>query len=277
VRKRDGGYNYATSDLATILHRVETLGTTQIDYVVGIAQKQHFEMVFATARKAGWVDGVALRHLGFGNMLAPSGKPFKTREGGAFKLKDLLDQSVARARTVVESSEDRDLTPEQVDEISETVGIAAVKYFDLSHSLASDYKFELDTMLALDGNTAPYMLYAYARIRSIGRKAGVDFDTLPGGGEIRLEHPSEIALGKKLLQFADVIEQVAADSRLNLLTEYLYDLSRTFSRFYDRKVGVRVIDAPPEERASRLRLSEITSRTLKLGLSLLGIKALEQM
>ena len=279
VQKRDGGYNYATSDLATILERVETLGARRILYVVGIAQRQHFEMVFAAVRQAGWAgDTVAMEHLGFGNMLAPSGKPFKTREGGTFKLRDLLDEAVAKARSVVErGTTEGEFSAEEVEHIAQTVGLSAVKYFDLSHSLQSDYKFDLDTMLALEGNTAPYMLYAVARIRSIGRNANVDFASL-SAYPIRLEHPVEIALAKKLLGLVDVIDQVARDSRLNFLTEYLYDLSRTFSRFYDRKLGVRVVDASPENvRQSRLRLCELTARTLDLGLSLLGIRTLDRM
>jgi arginyl-tRNA synthetase len=285
VRKSDGGFNYATSDLATILDRVETLKATRIVYVVGLAQKQHFEMLFAAARKVGWIGpDVCLEHLGFGNMLSKAGTPFKTREGGTVKLKALLDEAVARARRVVEEQSpeegrvQRSFTPQQMDAIAETVGLAAVKYFDLSHSMTSDYRFDLDTMLAMEGNTAPYMLYAYARIRSIGRKAGVDYRELPADVPIRLDHPSEIALAKKLLQFADAIEVVGRELRPNVLTDYLYDLAKAFSRFYDKKLGVRVIDATPETvRTSRLRLCDITARVLRLGLRLLGIDTVDQM
>ena len=277
VRKRDGGYNYATSDLATIVHRVDELNVDGIVYVVGSPQKQHFEMVFATVKKAGWAPDVWMEHLGFGSMLAPSGKPFKTREGGTFKLKDLLDQAVEKARGVLSGSEGRSFSEDEMDDISEAVGIAAIKYFDLSHNLAKDYKFELDSMLALDGNTAPYMMYAYARIRSIGRKAEIDFDAMEAA-PLLLEHPAEIALAKKILRFADVLDMVERDLRPNVLTDYLYDLSRVFSRFYDRKLGVRVIDADPVEvRASRLRLCELTARTLRIGLELLGIRTVEKM
>ena len=285
VRKADGGFNYASSDLATILHRVEQLGATRIIYVVGLPQKQHFEMVFAAARKVGWVtEDVSMVHLGFGSMLSATGKPFKTREGGTVKLKDLLDEAVAKARKVVESQLDekrgggRAFTKEQVDHIAETVGLAAVRYFDLSHSLASDYKFDFATMLSLEGNTAPYMLYAYARIRSIARKADVDFAALPSDAPIVLEHPSEIALALKLLQFGDTIGTVVRDLRLNLLTEYLFELAKAFSRFYDKKIGVRIIDASPDSvRISRLRLCDLTARTLALGLRLLGIETLDRM
>ena len=285
VRKSDGGFNYATSDLATIVHRIEVLKATRIVYVVGLAQKQHFEMVFAAARKVGWVrPEVRLEHLGFGNMLSKAGTPFKSREGGTVKLKDLLDEAVARARRVVEKEEpdearvQRSFTSQQMDAIAETVGLAAVKYFDLSHSMSSDYRFDLDTMLAMEGNTAPYMLYAYARIRSIGRKAGVDFRALPADAPVILEHPSEIALAKKILQFADAVEVVGRELKPNVLTDYLYDLAKAFSRFYDKRLGVRVIDASPEAvRVSRLRLCDITARVLHLGLKLLGIDTIEQM
>jgi len=288
VRKSDGGFNYATSDLATIVHRVEVLKATRVVYVVGLAQKQHFEMVFAAARRVGWVGpGVCLEHLGFGNMLSKAGTPFKSREGGTVKLKDLLDEAVARARRVVEEEEPDEarsspgapgFTPQQMDTIAETVGLAAVKYFDLSHSMNSDYRFDLDTMLAMEGNTAPYMLYAYARIRSIGRKAGVDFRALSVDTPVILEHPSEIALAKRILQFADAVDVVGRELRPNVLTDYLYDLAKAFSRFYDKKLGVRVIDASPEAlRLSRLRLCDLTARVLRLGLKLLGINTIEQM
>jgi arginyl-tRNA synthetase len=253
--------------------------------VVGLAQKQHFEMLFAAMRRAGWLDDtVSTIHLGFGNMLASTGKPFKTREGGTIKLKDLLDEAVARARQVVLDAEsgtaksDRSLSSEQIDEIAERVGLAAIKYFDLSHALTSDYRFDVDTMLNLEGNTAPYMLYAYARIRSIGRKAGVDVATMPHETPIHPEHPSEIVLARKLLQFAEVLETAGRELRPNALTDYLFELAKAFSRFYDRKLGVRVIDASPEAvRLSRLRLCDLTARVLRCGLRLLGIETVEQM
>lgn len=276
VRKRDGGYNYATSDIATIVHRVDELRAERIIYVVGIAQKQHFDMVFAAVRQLGWAPAdLPMEHIGFGNMLGPDGKPFKTREGGTVKLKTLLDEAVDRAREIAAKAELEDAG--EVDTVAETVGIAAVRYFDLSHALQGDYKFDLDSMLAMDGNTAPYILYAYARIRSIGRKAGVDLDALQGGDPIPLEHESEIELAKQLLRFPQILDDLDRRLRPNALTDYLYELSRTFSRFYDRKVGVRVIDADEPERTARLRLCDLTSRVLKLGLSLLGIETLERM
>jgi len=284
IRKSDGGYNYDTTDLAALRHRIETLGATRLLYVVGLPQKQHFDMLFTAARKAGWAgDNVELTHIGFGSMLAATGKMFKTREGGTVKLKHLLDEAVERARKVLEANEQdpekkRGLAPEQMQVIAETVGVGAVKYFDLSHALGSDYKFEWDTMLSMDGNTAPYMLYAYARIRSIGREAGVDYAALPPDTPISLEHESEIRLGKMLLRLPDVIEQAGREYRPNVITEYLFELSKAYNGFYDRKRGVRVKDASPESvRLSRLRLCDLTARALKLGLHLLGIGTLEQM
>lgn len=281
IRKSDGGYNYDTTDLAGIKHRVQVEQARRIIYVTDIRQRQHFDMVFAAARAIGWVpEGTKLEHVGFGMVLGPDRRPFKTREGGTIKLKELLDEAEARAAVVVEAQDERrrELSPEQKAEIARAVGLGAVKYFDLSHNLASDYVFDWETMLALDGNTAPYMLYAYARIRSIGRRAGVDLDALPSDVPLIIEHPSEVALAKELVQFPTVIQQVAVDLRPHLLTEYLYGLSRAFSTFYDRERGVRVIDAEPEGvRLSRLRLAEMTARVLKLGLGLLGINVVEQM
>ncbi|MCH7527468.1 MAG: arginine--tRNA ligase [Planctomycetes bacterium] len=284
IRKSDGGYNYDTTDLAAIRHRIETLGAKRLIYVVGVAQKQHFQMLFAAARRIGWVgDNVSLIHVGFGNLLGSDGTPFKTSTGGNVKLKDLLDEAVARAHTVIEhhaadQGKGRTFDRKTADDIAAAVGIGAIKYFDLSHSLGSDYKFHWDTMLAMEGNTAPYMLYAYARIRSIGRKAGIDYADIPSDTPIVLEHQSERRLGKTLLRFGEIVEQVAEELRPNVLTDYLYELSKAFSQFYDRRIGVRVIDAEPDSlRLSRLRLCDLTARTLKLGLGLLGIKTVEQM
>jgi len=285
IRKSDGGYLYATTDLAAARYRIRDCGATRLIYVVGLPQKQHFEMLFAVLRKAGWADeNVRLEHLGFGSMLDASGAPFRTREGGTVKLKELLAEAVDRARAVVDSGLDDPesvrarLSAEERARIAETVGIAAVRYFDLSHNLSTDYRFNWDHMLALDGNTAPYMLYAYARIRSIARKAGVDFADLPAGTPLALEHESEVALAKAVARFPEIVASLVRDLRPSLLTEYLFELSRHFSRFYDRKLGVRVIDAEPETlRTSRLRLCDLTARVIRTGLQLLGIPTVEQM
>ena len=281
IQKGDEGYLYATTDLAAIQHRVSVERADRIIYVTDVRQAQHFEMVFAVARKAGWVpEDVVLQHVGYGMILDKNtGKPYKTKEGGTVKLKDVLDEAEARAAAAISADERRtELSDEHRVEIARVIGIAAVKYADLSHNPSSDYKFDWDQMLALEGNTAPYMLYAYARIRSIGRKAGVEFENLPAEIELMLEHPSELALAKQLLQFGGVIRQVVETLQPHHLTEYLYNLSRAFSTFYDRERGVRVVDAEPETvRLSRLRLCDLTARTLKLGLGLLGIHVLEQM
>ena len=315
IRKSDGGFGYATTDLATLKHRIEQMGAQRIIYVVGNQQKQHFAMLFAALAMTGWADeNVETVHLPTGMLLNQAGTPFKTREGGTVKLKTLLDEAVERSRAFLPAGEKdpekrRGYTAEQIDEMAGVIGIASVKYFELSHNLATDYKFSWDHMLALEGNTAPYMLYAYARIQSIGRKADAQTsesqgaagfslreskgrgDAAPTGGiaqaeacgslgesQVIIDHPSEAGLARQLLKFAEVIEQLGRDLKPNTLTEYLYDLSKSFSTFYDRKAGVRVIDAESEElRWSRLRLCELTGRTLKVGLSLLGIQTLERM
>lgn len=277
VRKSDGGYGYDATDLAGVQHRVEVEGADRIIYVTDIRQSQHFQMVFEGARKAGWApERVALEHVGFGMVLGADRKPFKTRSGGTVKLKDLIGEAVSRA--ALPTLDGRGLGPEQAAEIARIVGVGAMKYADLSHNASSDYVFDWDTMLSLEGNTAPYMLYAYARVRAIGRKAGFDYGSLPPELELVIEHESEAGLAKELLQFAGVVEQVGRELRPHVLTDYLYSLSRAFSTFYDRDRGVRVIDAEPEQvRMSRLRLCDMTARTLKLGLGLLGIEVLEQM
>ncbi|MCH8969174.1 MAG: arginine--tRNA ligase [Planctomycetes bacterium] len=282
IRKSDGGFGYATTDLAALKYRIEQMRARRIIYVVGNQQKQHFAMLFTALAMTGWADeNVETVHLPTGMLLNKAGSPFKTREGGTVKLKTLLDEAVERSRAFLQAGEDdpekrRGYTAEQIDKMAGVIGIASVKYFELSHNLATDYKFSWDHMLALDGNTAPYMLYAYARIQSIGRKA--DVQSSLDGSPVIIEHPSEAGLARQLLKFPEVIEQLGRDLKPNVLTEYLYDLSKSFSTFYDRKAGVRVIGAESEElRRSRLRLCELTGRTLKVGLSLLGIQTLERM
>ncbi len=281
VRKSDGGYNYDTTDLAGVRHRILQEKAVRIIYVTDIRQRQHFDMVFEGARAAGWAgDEVSLEHVGFGMVLGEDRRPFKTRDGGTVKLKALLDEAVTRSREFLEQNAERmaELTDEERTEIAWVVGHAAVKYADLSHNVSSDYIFAWDTMLALEGNTAAYMLYAVARTRSIGRKAGIAFEELPTDLPILVEHESEIGLAKTLLEFPGVVEQVAQQLRPHLLTDYMYALSRAFSTFYDRERGVRVVDVEDEAvRLSRLRLCDLTARTLKTSLSLLGIDCLEKM
>lgn len=292
VQKSDGGYNYDTTDLAGIRHRTGVERAARIIYVTDIRQHQHFEMVFAGARKAGWAPpSVSLEHVGFGMILGVDGRPFRTRDGGTIKLKELLDEAIERAAARVAELREKDperrpdTSPEADANVARIVGLGAVKYADLSHNVTSDYRFDWDTMLALEGNTAPYLLYAYARIRSIGRRAGTALNSpeihsweLPPDLPILLEHPSEVALAKQLLHFVPTLRQVAVELRPHLLTDYLYGLSRAYSTFYDRERGVRIVDAEPEAvRLSRLRLCDLTARTLKLGLEMLGIGVLEQM
>jgi arginyl-tRNA synthetase len=281
VRKTDGAFNYDTTDLAALRQRIVEEKAQRIVYVTDLRQRQHFEMLFVAARVAGWVPPeVQLDHVGFGMVLGADRRPFRTREGDTIKLSRLLDEAEARALAVItdDDARRRVFSREQREEIARAVGLGAVKYFDLKHNVSTDYTFDWDTMLSLDGNTAPYMLYAYARIRSIARRAGIHFEDLPADLPIRLQHPSEVALAKQLLQFGSVLHQATADLRPHHLTEYLYDLSRAFSTFYDRIRGVRVLNAESEElRQSRLRLCDLTARTLQVGLSLLGIEVVEQM
>lgn len=282
VRKTDGGYNYDTTDLAAIRHRVEQEHADRIIYVTDIRQRQHFDMIFAAGRAFGWVpEHVKLEHVGFGMVLGADRKPFKTRSGGTVKLKDLLEEAVSRAAEVVREMEEKragEMSVEQQSEIARVVGLGSVKYADLSHNLVSDYVFDWDTMLALDGNTAPYMLYAYARVQSIARKAQIQFEALPADLPLVLEHETEIALAKQLLEFSGALKLVSNELRPHHLTDYLYNLSRAYNAFYDRERGVRIVDAEPEGlRLSRLRLCDLTARTLKLGLGLLGIEVVEQM
>jgi arginyl-tRNA synthetase len=241
----------------------------------------HFAMLFAAARLAGLAPPeVTLEHVGFGMVLGPDRRPFKTREGGTVKLKELLDEAEARALSSIAADDERrqEFGAAEKTAIARAVGLGAVKYSALNHNITTDYVFDWDTMLAMDGNSAPYLLYAYARIRSIARRAGVDFAALRPELPIIIEHESEIGLAKQLLNLQPVLNQVAAELRPHYLSDYLYDLSRAFSTFYDRLRGVRVLNAETEElRQSRLRLCDLTARTLRLGLHLLGIKVVEQM
>ena len=269
----DEGYLYATTDLAAIRYRVRKLGANRILYFVDARQSQHFAQVFATARAAGWAADVTLEHAPFGTMLGPDGKPFKTRSGDVAKLKDLLEEAEERAGAVV-SEKNPDLPQDQRERIGHAVGIGAVKYADLSKDRTSDYVFSWEKMLSLDGNTAPYLQYAHARIRSIFRQAarrGIKFDP---GAPIRLESPFELALAKHILRLTDTIDLVARELKPHHLTSYLYELSTRFSGFFE---NCPVIQSDEPTRSSRLRLVDVTARTLALGLDLLGIEHPDQM
>jgi len=279
IQKSDGAYLYATTDLAAIRFRVNELKADSIIYVTDSRQKLHFEMLFAVARMAGWIgDNIQLSHVMFGSVLGEDGSPLKTRSGENVKLKDLLDEAVERAKQVVEAK-NPELSPDKKDKIAKAVGIGAVKYSDFSNNRTSDYVFSFDKMLAMDGNTAPYMQYAYARIKSIERKAqskDVDIETeLAGMTELNLAEPAELDLAKYLIRYGEAIQAAVTDFRPNYLTAYLYELAQKFSVFY---TNCPVLKAGPDQRPTRLLLCDLTARTIKHGLSeLLGIEVVDQM
>ncbi|MBZ2189290.1 arginine--tRNA ligase [Alcanivorax sp. JB21] len=273
VQKADGGYLYATSDLAALRYRAQTLGADRILYFVDQRQALHFQQVFQVARLAGFVpETTALEHMGFGTMNGPDGKPFKTRAGGTVKLVDLLSEAEDRALALV-SSKNPALDQDDLMQIASTVGISAVKYADLSKHRTSDYIFNFEQMLSFDGNTAPYLLYAYTRVASIFRKADVAPDSLTA--PITTDDERELALANNLLQFGEVLQSVADKGQPHLLCTYLYDLAGQFSGFYEH---CPILGADSEAlRDSRLQLAWLTARTLRQGLSLLGITTLERM
>jgi len=279
IQKSDGAYLYATTDLAAIRYRVQKLRADKIVYVTDARQKLHFEMLFAVARMAGWAEeNIELTHVMFGSVLGENNQPLKTRSGQNVKLKNLLDEAVQRAKAVVEEK-NPDLDDDKKGQIANAVGIGAVKYADYSNNRTSDYIFSFDKMLAMDGNTAPYMQYAYARIKSIERKAqtkDVDIETeLSGLKKINLTLPPEIELAKYLNRYPEAVDSAAADYRPNYLTAYLYELAQKFSAFY---TNCPVLQAPPDKRPTRLLLCDLTAKTIRHGLTeLLGIKVVEQM
>ena len=275
VRKTDGAYLYATTDLAAIRYRATALRADRVIYVTDSRQKLHFEMVFACARRAGWAqEDVVLDHVPFGSVLGEDNRPFKTRSGENIRLKELLDEAEKRALKVVQEK-NPDLDDQQKEQIAKVVGIGAVKYADLSSNLASDYVFSWDKMLAMEGNTAPYMQYVFARVQSIFRKGDIDLDELLNqAGSIELQEPQELALTKLLLRYGEVVEAVARELRPHLLTSYLFDLAQAFSGFYTL---CPVLKSEPSVRNTRLLLCHQTAQTIRHGLSLLGIKVLEKM
>jgi len=278
IQKSDGAFLYATTDLAALRYRIEQLKADTVIYVTDARQALHFQMLFAVAKMAGWTDDkVELTHVTFGTMLGEDGKPFKTRSGGTVKLKDLLEEAVQRARSVVEEK-NPELPDEQKDRIARAVGIGAIKYADYSNNRNSDYVFSFDKMLAMEGNTAPYMQYAYARIKSIERKAAGKVNIaqeLSGLTALAFSDPAEKDLAKLLIRYNQAIATAAKECRPNYLTGYLYDLSQAFSRFYN---ACPVLQAEPSQRPLRLLLCGLTARTIRHGLSrLLGIDVVEQM
>lgn len=272
VRKQDGGYGYPTTDLAAIRHRLTTVGAQRLVYVVGAPQSQHFAMVFAAAREAGWLRPPArAEHVAFGSVLGADKKMFKTRSGDTVKLSSLLDEAVERAMKVVREK-NPELDAEAAGAVARAVGVGAVKYADLSSDRIKDYVFDWDRMLAFEGNTAPYLMYAHARIRSIFRKAGVES---PRGAGFSLGEPAERALALELLRFGAVLEDVAATLEPHRLCGYLFELAGSFTTFYER---CPVLKAESDEvRRSRLALCDLTAEVLAKGLGLLGIEAPERM
>lgn len=278
VQKSDGGYNYATTDLAALRYRIQHDQAERIVYVTDAGQSNHFAQFFQVATRAGWLpDTVTVTHVPFGLVQGEDGKRLKTRSGDTVRLRDLLDEAIARARADLETriqTEERQETPEFVDRVAQVVGIGAVKYADLSQNRTSNYIFNFDKMLALQGNTAPYMLYAYVRVQGISRKGAIDFEQLGADAKIRLREETELVLAKHLLQLDEIIAEVGQDLFPNRLCQYLFELSQKFNQFYDR---CPVLQAEEPDRTSRLALCDLTARTLKLGLSLLGIPVLERM
>jgi arginyl-tRNA synthetase len=284
IRYSNGAYTYTTSDLATIRYRVEHWHPDAILYVVGAPQALHFRNLFAIARRWGY-DKVELRHLPFGSVLGEDRRTIRTREGGAIELEHLLREAIERAAEVYERNRQAqieregevvELSPEERRQVAEVVGIGAVKYADLCQNAASDYVFSWDKMLAMEGNTATYMQYAYARNRSIFRKGEVDVAALRANPPpVMLTRPEERALALQLLRFSDALQAAAAEYRPNLITAYLWDTAKAYSGFFQNCPVLKA--ETPELRQSRLLLCDLTARVIQRGLDLLGIRTVERM
>ena len=274
VEKSGGGFLYSTTDLAAVRHRCHTLNADRVLYYVDARQGQHFDQIFTIARKAGFADeSTQLEHHAFGMMLGKDGKPFKSRSGDVIKLADLLDEAEERAAAVI-AQKDSDLTEEQKVNVIKAVATGSVKYADLSKNRTSDYVFDWDNMLAFEGNTAPYMLYAVTRIMSIFRKAGVSAESLTG--EVKLEHDAERDLALKLNRLSETVESAGREGMPHLLCTYLYEIAGAFMKFYEA-CPVNKDGVAEETRNSRLLICAQTAKTLELGLGLLGIETVEQM
>ena len=272
IQKSDGGFPYIATDLAAILYRSEELGVERAIYFVDGRQTLHFAQLFAIGKAAGFIaEDQQFRHVPFGAILNKDGKPYKTREGGAVKLADVVEEAVTRARSVI-SYKSADLAESEKDEIARVVGIGAIKYAELSKNRTTDYIFDWDTMLSFDGNTAPYLQYAFTRIKSIFRQAdaGHDLDNIA----FALTEPAELALAVKLIQYPEAVEDITEDYQANILCSYLFELAGLFMSFYE---SCPVLKADDDTRASRLKLCDLSARTMKHGLSLLGISTVEQM
>jgi len=272
IQKSDGGYPYMASDLAAIRFRVNQLKADQALYFVDARQKLHLSQVFAVAKVAKFLDdSKSFRHLPFGVILKDDGKPFKTRDGAAVKLSDVIEEAITRALDLV-NEKNPDLSEKDKTRVAEVVGVGAIKYAELSKNRSTDYIFDWDTMLSFEGNTAPYLQYAYTRIQSIFRRANISPKALEG--EIILDHPIEMQLGVKLLQFEEAINAMIEDYQANILCNYLFELAGIFMSFYE---ACPILIAEEPTRSSRLLVAHITAGTLKKGLDLLGIETVEQM
>ncbi|MHC6526728.1 arginine--tRNA ligase [Vibrio proteolyticus] len=273
IQKRDGGFLYTTTDIACAKYRYETLGADRVLYFIDSRQHQHLMQAWTIVRKAGYVpDEVTLEHHAFGMMLGKDGRPFKTRAGGTVRLADLLDEAQERAIKLIESK-NSDLDAEEKNNIATTVAMAAVKYADLSKHRTTDYIFDWDHMLAFEGNTAPYMQYAYTRVASIFAKAGIAMDDLQG--DITISEEKEKALIAKLLQFEEAVQSVAREGQPHIMCSYLFELAGQFSSFYE---ACPILSAEDESvKQSRLKLAALTAKTIKQGLALLGINTLDRM
>lgn len=274
IQKKDGGYLYTTTDIACAKYRYETLHADRVLYYIDSRQHQHLMQAWTIVRKAGYVpESVPLEHHMFGMMLGKDGKPFKTRAGGTVKLADLLDEALERARRLV-AEKNPDMPADELEKLANAVGIGAVKYADLSKNRTTDYIFDWDNMLAFEGNTAPYMQYAYTRVLSVFRKAGIDESAL-AAAPVVISEDREAQLAARLLQFEETLAVVAREGTPHVMCAYLYDLAGLFSGFYEH---CPILSAESEEaRNSRLKLALLTAKTLKLGLDTLGIKTVERM
>ncbi|MCG5048286.1 arginine--tRNA ligase [Pectobacterium brasiliense] len=273
IQKKDGGYLYTTTDIACAKYRYETLNADRVLYYIDSRQHQHLMQAWTIVRKAGYVpDSVSLEHHMFGMMLGKDGKPFKTRAGGTIKLSDLLDEAYDRALKLI-AEKNPQMESDELTALAKVVSIGAIKYADLSKSRTTDYVFDWDNMLAFEGNTAPYMQYAYTRVASIFKRAGIQEDSLTQ--PITLSDEREFALATRLLQFEETITSVAREGTPHVMCSYLYDLAGLFSGFYEH---CPILNAESDDvRQSRLRLALLTAKTLKLGLDTLGIETVEKM
>lgn len=273
IQKSDGGYNYDTTDIAAIKHRISVEGATRIIIVTDAGQATHFKMIFQAAELAGYLDPKKVRadHVPFGLVLGADGKKFRTRSGDTEKLIDLIQAAITQADTILQERSP-DMPEGERHALAKALGIGAIKYADLSCHRTSDYTFSYDRMLRFEGNTAAFLMYAYVRVAGIKRKVNVDVEALAKTEKIHLQHPAEIALGLHLAQFGEALEQTAEDLLPHRLTEYLYALAEKFNAFFR---DCRVEGVP--EQNSRLLLSEAVARTLRTGLTILGVKTVDKM